>query len=52
MKFRDVQIGQIFDFPDFLDCIKISPRKYSFLYNGERLTTEVGSVLVEVTNVR
>ena len=52
MKFRDVKVGEAFDFPMFDGCIKISARKYKFEAAGQYYEVEVGTTNVTVENIR
>jgi hypothetical protein len=55
MKFKNVKIGQRFDFPNtlFFGCIKLSARRYAYEGDdGTWHTVEVGTINVEVTGVR
>ena len=54
MKFSEVEIGQAFDFTEsgFDGCIKTSPRKYAYLHGSTYYEVSVGTVKVQVSNVR
>jgi hypothetical protein len=52
MKFRDVKVGEKFDFTLLDGCIKLSARKYAYRSNNEYNWCEVGTINVRVTNVR
>lgn len=54
MQFLHVEVGKAFDFEEtgWFGCIKTSPRKYAYPYCNTYYETEVGSILVSVSNVR
>jgi hypothetical protein len=54
MRFKDVDIGQAFDFEEtgWLGNIKVSSRRYLYRADGEYWPAQIGEADVVVSNVR